>query len=127
MSARQSCIGMTLASMLLGVPLGAYAQASPEAASTPPPAAAEPEAAPAAPPASAANRRREDLQLGTTSITGNQELPKVLYIMPWKRPDPGGGLARPDSALVDEVLEPVDRVEFRRELGYYESLNKPGK
>jgi hypothetical protein len=63
------------------------------------------------------------LDLGTTSITGNQELPKVLYIVPWKRSDLGNLIGRPVNTLLDEVLAPVDPEVFERHLSYYETLH----
>ena len=63
------------------------------------------------------------LDLGTTSITGNQELPKVLYIVPWKRSDLGDLVGRPVNTLLDEVLAPVDPDVFERHLSYYETLH----
>jgi hypothetical protein len=63
------------------------------------------------------------LDLGTTSITGNQELPKVLYIVPWKRSDLGDLIGRPVNTLLDEVLAPVDPDVFERHLSYYETLH----
>lgn len=65
----------------------------------------------------------DQLDLGTTSITGNQELPKVLYIVPWKRSDLGDLIGRPVNTLLDEVLAPVDPVVFERHLSYYETLH----
>ena len=62
------------------------------------------------------------LDLGTTSITGNQELPKVLYIVPWKRSDLGDLVGRPVNTLLDEVLAPVDPEVFERHLEYYDTL-----
>ena len=71
----------------------------------------------------AANRRALDsLDLGTTSITGNAELPKVLYIVPWKKSDLGDLVGRPVNTLLDEVLAPVDPAVFQRHLSYYDSL-----
>jgi hypothetical protein len=71
----------------------------------------------------AANRRVVDtLDLGTTSITGNAELPKVLYIVPWKKSDLGDLVGRPVNTLLDEVLAPVDPAVFQRHLSYYDSL-----
>ena len=98
------------------------AQAEP-AAAEPPPAEREP-AAPSAPARSAAPAGRvvDTLDLGTTSITGNAELPKVLYIVPWKRSDLGDLVGRPVNTLLDEVLAPVDPAVFERHLSYYESL-----
>jgi len=65
------------------------------------------------------------LELETTSITGNRELPKVMYIVPWKKADLGDLSGRPARSLIDEILAPVDRDVFRREVGYYEALAAP--
>jgi hypothetical protein len=62
------------------------------------------------------------LELDTTQITGNRELPKVLYIVPWKRSDLGDLTGKPVNSLVDEVLTPVDRDVFKRENRYYRAL-----
>ena len=64
----------------------------------------------------------DELDLGATEVTGNQELPKVLYIVPWRKSDPGDLMGRPANTLLDEVLEPVDRREFVREVDYYNGL-----
>src|SRR5437763_3351571 len=115
------------------------------------PAAAAPgaPAAPAAPPAGAGGPARaagsaagakggaaatktgarkgpDRLELDTTDITGNRELPKVLYIVPWKRSDLGDLAGRPVNSLLDEVLQPLDRDVFQRENRYYDAL-KPGQ
>ncbi len=62
------------------------------------------------------------LVLGRTEITGNLELPKVLYIVPWQKSDPGDLLDRPLNSLLDEVLAPIDREEFIRQVDYYDDL-----
>jgi len=62
------------------------------------------------------------LDLGTTSITGNRELPKVLYIVPWKTSDLGEIVGRPVNTLLDEVLAPIDPEVFERQLDYYAML-----
>jgi hypothetical protein len=67
-------------------------------------------------------RALDRLELDTTQITGNRELPKVLYIVPWKRADLGDLVGKPVNSLLDEVLTPVDRDVFRRENRYYRSL-----
>ncbi len=64
----------------------------------------------------------DELDLERTEITGNQELPKVLYIVPWQKSDPGNLMGRPANTLLDEVLEPVDRGEFARQVRYYEDM-----
>lgn len=84
-------------------------------------------AAPAAPtPARAQGRaqgRAQDrVDLDATQITGNRELPRVLYIVPWKRSDLGDLTGKPVNSLLDEVLAPVDRDVFRRETRYFDEV-----
>jgi len=64
--------------------------------------------------------------LDTTIVTGNRELPKVLYIVPWKKADLGDLPAQPFNTLLDEVLTPVDRDVFRREVTYYGAVSSGG-
>jgi hypothetical protein len=54
-----------------------------------------------------------------TQIIGNRELPKVLYIVPWKKPLPGALAGRPLQSVLDEALAPVDRDVFRRQVNYH--------
>ena len=74
-------------------------------------------------PASSARGKSDRLDLDTTTVTGNRELPKVLYIVPWKKADLGDLPAQPFNTLLDEVLTPVDRDVFRREVTYYGAVN----
>jgi len=87
-------------------------------------------AAPApAPKQSAAPAKRgqnDHVTLDTTIVTGNRELPKVLYIVPWKKADLGDLPAQPFNTLLDEVLTPVDRDVFRREVTYYGVVSSGG-
>jgi hypothetical protein len=94
-----------------------------------PPAAPASKAAPAASskpattkPASGSRKAQDRLELDATQITGNSELPRVLYVVPWKRSDLGDLTGRPVNSLLDEVLTPVDRDVFRRQNRYYEAL-----
>ena len=64
----------------------------------------------------------DSMELGRTEITGNQELPKVLYIVPWQKSDPGDLMGKPVNTLLDEVLAPLDREEFLRQVDYYDDL-----
>jgi hypothetical protein len=77
-------------------------------------------------PAARARKGPDRLELDTTEITGNRELPKVLYIVPWKRSDLGDLVGKPVNSLVDEVLQPLDRDVFQRQNRYYDAL-KPGQ
>ena len=62
------------------------------------------------------------VQLDETVISGNQELPKVLYILPWREPQ---GLpdieiqAEFSEAMVFKRLYPP---AYRRELKYFDTL-----
>ncbi len=62
------------------------------------------------------------LDLDTTSVKGNSELPKVLYIVPWKQAGIGDLLGKPVNSLLDEVLAPLDRDVFRRQVRYFDQL-----
>jgi hypothetical protein len=64
----------------------------------------------------------DSIELGRTEVTGNQELPKVLYIVPWQKSDPGDLMGRPVNTLLDEVLAPIDREEFLRQVDYHDDL-----
>jgi hypothetical protein len=124
----------------------APAEASPSASSAAPPApAARPSAPPAAAPGAAApaaspraaapasksgaaasppagKKGADRLELDTTAVKGNRELPRVMYVVPWKRSDLGDLVGRPVNSLLDEVLQPVDRDVFKRENRYYDAL-----
>jgi hypothetical protein len=67
--------------------------------------------------------RNDRLDLDTTTVTGNRELPKVMYVVPWKKSDLGDLPAQPFNTLLDEALTPVDRDVFRREVTYYGAIN----
>jgi hypothetical protein len=80
------------------------------------------QAAGRAPRPGAAPKVVDRLELESTQITGNKELPKVMYVVPWRRPDLGEFAGKPPSSLLDEVLAPVDRDVFRRQNRYFAAL-----
>jgi hypothetical protein len=65
----------------------------------------------------------DQIDLGATQVTGNRELPNVMYVVPWKRPDLGEFAGRPPKSLLDELLAPVDREVFRRQNRYFAALH----
>jgi hypothetical protein len=102
---------------------------APAAKPAPAPAAAAPATSAAKPAAGAPNKpapakgnAKDRLELDASQITGNRELPKVLYIVPWRSAELGDLVGRPVNSLLDEVLEPVDRDVFRRQNRYFEAL-----
>lgn len=64
----------------------------------------------------------ERLDMEGTRIRGNQELPKVLYIVPWKQSEIPDLSQPPLESLIDEALEPVERDVFQRKVRYYDTL-----
>jgi len=60
-----------------------------------------------------------------TQVIGNRELPKVLYIVPWKKPPPGELSGKPVNSVLDDLLSPIDRDVFRRHMNYDQQLNAP--
>jgi hypothetical protein len=103
-------------------------------AAAPPPAAPDPvlkaptpkvQGAPAATKRAAdpaTGKAQDRIELDATQITGNRELPNVMYVVPWKRPDLGEFAGRPPKSLLDELLAPVDREVFRRQNRYFSAL-----
>ena len=69
------------------------------------------------PPRNAAEAPKEEPNLGM-SILGNQEAPKALVLVPWKRSEMGD--ARGISTRLDDSRLPVDKDVFMRMLSYYE-------
>jgi hypothetical protein len=45
-----------------------------------------------------------------------------MYVVPWKRSDIGDQAGKPMNSLVDEILAPVDRDVFKREVVYYHAV-----
>jgi hypothetical protein len=70
----------------------------------------------------AAVQAQDRADIDRTQIIGNRELPKVLYIVPWKKPLPGQLSGRPVQSVLDEALAPVDREVFRRQVVYNTQL-----
>jgi len=66
----------------------------------------------------------DELDLDTSTVTGNRELPKVMVIVPWKKSQPGELRGKPLHSLLDEALSPVNREVFRRRLSFYDGLQE---
>ena len=69
-----------------------------------------------------AARAGDRADLEGTKIIGSRELPKVLYIVPWRPPQSGELAGRPVESLMDEALAPVDREVFQRQVDYHSHL-----
>lgn len=66
----------------------------------------------------------QQMELDGMSVFGNRELPKALFIVPWKDPEAGLTPGRPVNSLVDEALQPVDPDVFRRKIDYFDTVRK---
>lgn len=62
------------------------------------------------------------LQLDQTVISGNQELPKVLYILPWREPQGLPEIEIQAEFTEADVFRRLYPPAYRRELGYFETL-----
>jgi len=65
------------------------------------------------------------IELKSSTITGNSELPKILYVVPWKK------VAATEinykltvHGINDDVLKPIDPEEFQRQAKNYAELFK---
>ena len=63
------------------------------------------------------------LQLDETVISGNQELPKVLYILPWREPQGLPDIEIQAEFTEAEVFRRLYPPAYRRELSYFETLS----
>jgi hypothetical protein len=114
--------GVQTSSAPATVPLPPPAAVKPAAPAQAPAAARAPVAPGAATAAAGAPKGKDRIELDTTQISGNRELPKVMYVVPWRRADLGEFAGRPPNSLLDEALTPVDRDVFRRQNRYYSAL-----
>jgi hypothetical protein len=66
---------------------------------------------------------QDSLELEGMAVIGNRELPKALYIVPWKSPELGNIVGRPVESLMDAELAPADPDVLQRELEYYGAVH----
>lgn len=62
------------------------------------------------------------IELDETAIQGSRELPKILYIVPWKSSRLGLLQGSAGSSSFDTSFEALDRDVFRRQIEYYGAL-----
>lgn len=62
----------------------------------------------------------EVVDISGTSIIGNKELPKSLFIVPWKNAEVGDNTSLTDT--LGDSAAVVDRQVFMREIQYYDFL-----
>ncbi len=67
---------------------------------------------------SGATQAQDKAEVAPSQIIGNRELPKVLVIVPWKKPLVEPTVGKPPVSVLDEALAPIDRDVFRRQQAY---------
>jgi hypothetical protein len=65
---------------------------------------------------------QERLQMQGTEITGNKELPNVLYIVPWKSTERFDISSSPIVSIMEQKLTPIDRASFKRTIHYHDAI-----
>ncbi len=65
---------------------------------------------------------QQRLEMEGTAIIGNKELPKVLYIVPWKSTETVNFPSPPIESIMDQALKPLDRNAFRRQVRYHAAI-----
>ena len=53
-----------------------------------------------------------------STVTGNQEQPRVMYLLPWQQPLNAEFEHQMQGSFADELFMPLDRDEFVRGLEY---------
>ena len=70
----------------------------------------------------AALGQEPDITLHST-VSGNREQPKVMYILPWQQP-PAMEIGQDfNTQLEGDLFQPLDRDAFIRELNYQATIN----
>ena len=62
------------------------------------------------------------IQLRETVISGNQELPKVLYIVPWQQPNGLPEIEVKHDFTDQDVFRKLYPPAYKRELNYFQTL-----
>ncbi len=65
---------------------------------------------------------QERLEMEGTAIIGNKELPKVLYIVPWKPAQRVDIPTPPITSILDQPLQTIERNAFSRQVKYHQAV-----
>jgi len=75
--------------------------------------------------AAAAAQETAQIIMPGISVIGDQELPKVLYIVPWKDAAGPGAMEPPVPIPGDDAFAALNRDEFLRRLRYQRFVDAP--
>lgn len=65
---------------------------------------------------------QEVIEIEGTSIRGNQELPQILYLVPWQEPDIRALTEAKSNLALQAPLAPIERYDYLRQLNYHQML-----
>jgi hypothetical protein len=65
------------------------------------------------------------ITIETATIRGNQELPTVLYLVPWQPPEINSLDATQTADITKNNIELIDRNSFKRLIEYHDSFKAP--
>ena len=71
---------------------------------------------------SQSGQRETQVTLHST-VTGNQEQPRVMYIVPWHQPGDSRFEHSLQRSIARELFDPIDRDEFVRAMKYQTKMN----
>lgn len=63
------------------------------------------------------------LDMDAMSVVGNRELPRIVYIMAWRKAPQGDVLQQSLESMHSNEVGPLDRDVFRRQIEYHRLLN----
>ncbi|HEB59356.1 MAG TPA: hypothetical protein ENJ01_09060 [Gammaproteobacteria bacterium] len=66
----------------------------------------------------------EVISLEGTTVVGNRELPKVLYIVPWQESELPDMTDLPLNTLINDALSPIERDVFQRQIQFHYQLSR---
>ncbi|MCU7919212.1 MAG: hypothetical protein KZQ88_00900 [Candidatus Thiodiazotropha sp. (ex Dulcina madagascariensis)] len=70
------------------------------------------------------SQAEQRLDLEGAAIFGNKESPNVLYVVPWRSAKRLTGMMPPETGRREELLSPLDRDVFRRQIDWYQTFSE---
>jgi len=68
---------------------------------------------------------QERLEMQGTAITGNRELPSMLYIVPWKTAQNVDLGELPFSSVLNTAAQPIEPANYQRKVQLFHELYPP--
>ncbi len=69
----------------------------------------------------------EIVEMESTRIKGDQEQPKVLYVIPWQNTVDDQRFKQPMESLMGEIFQPINRNAFLNEIRIHNAMKQGRK